>query len=430
MAQATIVIIGDELLTGEREESNSACIAIALSEVGIITRRILTVGDELSEITSAISSGLADCQLVVLSGGLGPTSDDRTKKAICQFFGLELRFHKDILEDIQRRFAERGLEMPAVNREQAYQPEGAMLLYNPLGSARGILLADEKSGGLVTALPGVPPEMKAMLAESLLPMLKERGLAGSPSAKRELRVVGLPESAVSELLAPLEKKYSSSPHFAIGYYPHQIEVLIHLKAPGLTPKEGEKFLDELESEARKALGDYIYERGGEDLAELVGRMLRERQATLAVAESCSGGLLSQRITAIPGASDYYLGGAITYSNQAKVKILGVSEKTLSDRGAVSAEVAEQMAWGAMKVFNADYALSTTGIAGPTGATVEKPVGLVYIACAHQEKVRAYKYIFIGGREMVMRRTAQTALDILRLTLMYGKFPEKRRGELT
>lgn len=430
MAQATIIIIGDELLTGEREESNSSYIASALGEVGIVTKRIVTVGDEPSEIISAISSGLADCQLVILSGGLGPTSDDRTKKAICQFFGLELEFHKDILEDIQRRFAERGLEMPAVNREQAYQPQGAMLLNNPLGSARGILLADEKRGGLVVAMPGVPPELKAMLAESLLPMLKERGLAGSPSAKRELRVVGLPESAVSELLAPLEKKYSSSPHLAVGYYPHQIEVLIRFQAKGLAPDKGEKFLDEVESDARKALGDYIYGRGGDDLSELVGRMLRERQTTLAVAESCSGGRLSQRITVIPGASDYYLGGAVAYSNRAKVKILGVSEITLADKGAVSAEVAEEMASGAIKAFNTDYALSTTGIAGPSGATAEKPVGLVYIACAHEEKVRAYKYIFIGGRDMVMRRTAQTALDILRLTLMYGKFPEKRRGELT
>jgi nicotinamide-nucleotide amidase len=159
-------------------------------------------------------------------------------------------------------------------------------------------------------------------------------------------------------------------------------------------------------------------------------MLRERKLTLAVAESCSGGLLSRRITAIPGASDYYLGGAVTYSNRAKASILGVSEKTLADKGAVSAEVAEEMALGAIGVFRADYALSTTGIAGPSGATAEKPVGLVYIACAHKEQVRAYKYIFIGGRDMVMQRAAQTALDILRLTLMSGKFPEKRRGEPT
>ena len=430
MAQATIVIVGDELLTGERVESNSSHIARTLGEAGIAVKRIITVGDELEEITSAIDVGLGDCQLVLLSGGLGPTSDDRTKDALCRYFAVQLEFHPQILDDIRNRFAERGMEMPQVNREQAYQPTGATLLDNPLGSARGILMVDERSGCIVSALPGVPPEMKAMLADSLLPLLKEKGLASPPPAQRELRVVGLPESGVAETLAPLEERHASHPHFAIAYYPHQIEVLVRLKAPGLEAEKGASFLDALEEEARRLLGDHIFGGGEDDLAEVVGKMLKEKKATLAVAESLSGGLLSQRITAVPGASDYYRGGVVAYSNQVKVELLGVREETRETVGAVSEEVAIQMALGAASTFHAEYALSTTGIAGPTGATAEKPVGLVYIACCRREDVRAYGHIFTGGRHMVMRRTAQTALDILRLTLLHDRFPEKRKGEMT
>jgi len=430
MTYATIIIVGDELLTGERIESNSGYIALLLGEAGITIKRIITIGDEQGEIISAVDQGLSDCRVVVLSGGLGPTSDDRTKEAICKYFKVELEFHPDILEDIRSRFSERGMEMPETNREQAYQPQGATLLHNPLGSAPGILLADMESGGLVFALPGVPAEMEAMLTESLIPILKDRGLAGPPPAKRELRVVGLPESRVAERLKPLEEKYASQPHFAIGYYPHQIEVLVRLKAPGLSVQEGVSFLEKVEDEVRALLGDYIFGTAEDDLAQVVGESLRERKATLAVAESCSGGLLSRRITDISGASDYYLGGVVAYSNKAKVKLLGVSPETLKTMGAVSAQVAEKMALGAVKKLGAQYALSTTGIAGPGGATAEKPVGLVYIACAHNDKTHAYKYIFTGGRRIIMRRTAQSALDILRLTLLHNRFPKKREGEIT
>ncbi|MGQ9706900.1 MAG: competence/damage-inducible protein A [bacterium] len=411
----SILIIGDELLTGSKIESNSIYITNRLSEIGIDVIKIITVGDDEDAIINSINFCLKYSYGVIVSGGLGPTSDDRTKDAICKFLNIEKIMHQEILDDIRERFAKRGIDMPQSNVEQAYQPKGAILLKNPIGTAYGFILY--KDNKPIITIPGVPLEMKVMMDESVLPYLREKGFGHSNIHILDAKVVGLVESSVYEKVLSLREWADERDNVTLAYYPHFIDVTVRVKVRG-----DESYAESVFNEARNILNDclddMIYGYGSDGLEVVVGRHLRDGGLKLSTAESCTGGLVSDRIVSAPGSSDYFLGGVISYSNEAKVSLLCVSQETLNKYGAVSPETAVEMAVGAKNGFNSDIAISTTGIAGPTGGTPEKPVGLVYIGWTFKDAFGTKK-LMLGGmsRSRVRLYTSQMALEIVRrLTL--------------
>jgi len=407
----SILIIGDELLTGEKVESNSTYISNRLSEIGVDVGKIITVGDDEDNIISALDFCLSKSCGVIVSGGLGPTSDDRTKDAICKFLNVVKTMHQEILDDIRERFAKRIIDMPESNVEQAYQPNGAILLKNPIGTAYGfVLYKDDKA---IITLPGVPSEMKIMMDEGVLPYLKEKGFGHSNIHILDARIVGLPESAIYDKVLPLREWAENKKSVSLAYYPHFIDVTVRVKVGG-DDDYAKSVFNEVKNILDECLGDRIYNYGLDGLEVVLGNHLREKVLTISTAESCTGGLVSDRIVSVPGSSDYFLGGVVSYSNEAKVSLLGVSQKTLDTYGAVSSETAVEMAVGAKNRFNSDIAISTTGIAGPTGGTPEKPVGLVYIGWTFRGETGSKK-LMLGGmsRTRVRLYTSQMALELAR-----------------
>jgi nicotinamide-nucleotide amidase len=412
--EATIIAIGDELLLGKTVNNNAAYLSGRLAAVGIGTRRQIVVGDRDDEIVAALEAARELAAVAVTTGGLGPTDDDRTLAAVASHLGRELVLHQPTLREIERRFARRGLPMPAVNVGQARVPAGARVLSNPLGTAPGLILEDE--GFLLCLLPGVPAEMEYIFEHGFLPYLEKRGYAGERVYEKLLHATGLPESAVAERLAGVE--VPAGLHLA--YLPQAAQV--DLRIWGTAPDE-ERFTKRarpaLEAVRRK-LGEYIFGEDGASLEEVVGELLARRGETVAVAESCTGGLLAKRLTDVPGASAWFLGGVVAYANEAKTSLLGVPEETLVSFGAVSEEVARALAAGARERFGATYALAATGIAGPSGGTAEKPVGMICFALAGADGAASTTQTFGGGRGWVRRRASQYALDLLRRRLREGE----------
>jgi len=410
----SIIIIGDELLTGSKVDSNSTFISAKLAEIGVDVKTIMTVGDDEKEIIDALGFCVTRSDGVIVSGGLGPTSDDKTKDAICKFVEVNMVEHKEILDDIKQRFSKRGVDMPEPNKEQAYQPEGAILFRNPVGTAYGFeVYKDEKP---IIALPGVPAEMKAIMVESVIPSLKEKGFGLSDLHILDAKVVGLAESAVYDAVGPLREWAEKRESICLAYYPHFVDVTVRVKVRG-EEEFAEKMFKEAKSILEDILGEKLYGYGEDGLEVVVGKLLRQNGMTISTAESCTGGLVSNRIVSVPGASDYFLGGVVAYSNEAKSNLLGVSEKTLSTFGAVSPETAEEMALGVRKKFASNIAVSTTGIAGPTGGTAEKPVGLVYVGWSYDNELGSKK-LMLGEmtRDRVRLYTSQMALDVARRIL--------------
>lgn len=407
---ATIIAIGDELLAGKTVNNNAAFISRRLAALGIGTRRQLVVGDDEAEIVSALEQARALAPLAVTTGGLGPTEDDRTLAAVAGHLGLELVLHRPTLKEIEKRFERRGIKMPAVNVSQARVPTGSLVLANALGTAPGIIIEDEDF--VVCLLPGVPAEMEYILEHGFIPYLEKKGYAGERVYEKQLHVAGLPESAVAEKLAAVD--VPAGLHLA--YLPQTAQV--NLRLWGTAPDEG-TFLERAKPAAdaiRAALGVRVFGEDGAALEQIVGEALAARGETLALAESCTGGLVAERITAVPGASAYFLGGVVSYANEAKVELLGVAEATIEAHGAVSEETAREMAAGARERFGATYALAITGVAGPSGGTAEKPVGTACFALADAEGVTSERRDFGGGRDWVRLRASQHALDMLRLRL--------------
>jgi nicotinamide-nucleotide amidase len=349
---------------------------------------------------------------VLVTGGLGPTADDRTRDAVCRALGLAMRLDEGILEGLRKRFAKRGIEMPEVNRRQAMVPEGASVLENRRGTAPGLFLATSGNRTLVL-LPGPPRELEPMFEDSVMPRLK--ALAGEVFYRtRKLWVAGLPESSVEQKIVSTYSAYEN-PLTTILAAPGQVE--IRLTAKGGSAAAADERNEELAAKLRAILGEHLFSEREESLEAVVGALLLDAGMRITVAESITGGLIAHRVTQVPGASRYFDTGFITYSNESKTALLGVPEELFGRVGAVSEEVALAMATGALERASADIALSVTGIAGPTGGSDEKPVGLVYIGVATRDSARAERRQFPGERRQVKRWTAQTALDLVRHELL-------------
>ncbi len=408
---ASILAVGSELLGTTRLDTNSLFLTGELETMGLRVVRKACVGDEWPELEAEMRLAMGRAPLLVVSGGLGPTADDRTKEVLAAILGRKLVRDEEILGRIRERFRRRGWEMPSVNEKQADIVEGAVVLENRPGSAPGFLV--EEGGRAVVLLPGVPVELKTMWADEAAPRLARLfGRAGVH--RRILKVGGLPESFVEERIQPVYAAHAGSP---ITILANAGEVQLHFAASG-TAEEAEAILDRIEADFRKALGDSIFGRDAETLEGNVGSLLRSLGQTLALAESCTGGLIAGRLTEAPGASDYFLGSAVTYANSAKAGLVGVRPETLERFGAVSEETAREMAAGARVRFGATIGFSVTGIAGPTGGSAEKPVGTVHMALDGADGARLHRSVlFAGDRALVRRWTVSAALVMIRQHLM-------------
>ncbi|HKR59097.1 MAG TPA: competence/damage-inducible protein A [Pyrinomonadaceae bacterium] len=408
---AEIIAIGSELLHPDRTDTNSLWLTEKLNSIGIEVKLKTIVGDDDARLEEAIRDAVKRSKVVITTGGLGPTEDDITRKIAARAVGRRLQLNDAVLEEIRRKFAAFGRPMPERNSRQAMVIDGADVLDNPNGSAPGLYL--EHDGTSIALLPGPPREMRPMFESQVLPRLVEK--AGAVRVVRRLiRVAGLGESAVDEKIAPIYMQYEN-PQTTILFNKSEIE--IHLTAKGRTEEDAERLLDDLSLRLEEALGHSVFSFRGELMEEIVGMRLTVTGYTLAVAESCTGGLIAERLTEIPGASKYFMEGVVTYSNEAKIRALGVNQKLLRKHGAVSAEVAEAMAQGVRKRANTDLGLSVTGIAGPDGGTEEKPVGLVYIALASENLTEHRRLVLPGDRHLVRWRASQAALDLLRRRLI-------------
>lgn len=411
-----IVTIGDELLLGFTIDTNAAHLARELAGLGIQVVRRATAGDAPSDIAAAVGDALERTGAVITTGGLGPTSDDLTKPSIAALFGRGMHLDATVLAGIEELFRSRGYPgpMPASNRAQAMVPEGARILGNRHGSAPGIWLEDER-GRWVAMLPGVPREMRGMLADTLLPLLRERaGDTGTVVRSRTLRTTGIAESALADRIGDLVK--SMGP-ISLAYLPGAEGVDLRLTVRDVDSSNADTMLADAGRLLLGRIGERVYGEGGADLAAVVVEECRAQQLRIAVGESCTGGLLGGRLTAVPGASAVFMGGVIAYDNSVKLQLLGVEEQLLASEGAVSEQVARRMATGARERFGTEIGIGVTGIAGPGGGTPAKPVGTVWVAADVAGKVTVTGRGYPGDREEIRARSAQAALDIVRVALM-------------
>ena len=422
--QVELITIGDELLLGFTIDTNAAHIARTLAASGVEIVRRTTVGDEAAKIAAAVREALERTGAVITTGGLGPTSDDLTKPAIAKIFGRQMKLDEEIATKIEERWRARfpTSRFPATNRAQAEIPEGARILTNRHGTAPGIWLEDEK-GRWVAMMPGVPREMRGMLAEELLPAIKARASGEGEQnvvLSGTLRTTGIAESAIAELLGPnfLGDPDTEPGSLPLAYLPGVAGVDLRVTSKGLPLARAEKRVGEAIVKLKGRVGAYAYGVDDADLAAVVLEKCRAADLTLAVAESCTGGMLGERLTSIPGSSDVFLGGVIAYHNEVKRSLLGVRSEALERSGAVSEEVAVQMASGVRESLGADVGVSVTGIAGPGGGTPEKPVGLVWIA-VHASEVKARRFHVGGDRAEIRQRAAQAALEMVRRALSNG-----------
>jgi len=412
-----VVTIGDELLLGYTIDTNAAHLARTLAAEGVEITRRTTVGDTADAIAAAVREALDRAGAVITTGGLGPTSDDLTKPSIAALFGRGMVLDEQHLAWMKERFTRLFQRpMPAANRQQAMLPEGARKLRNNHGSAPGIWLEDER-GRWVAMLPGVPREMRGMLADTLLPLIRERiGGERRVVRSRTLRTTGLGESFIADRVASLEGGVGD---VALAYLPNVEGTDLRVTVRNAPPEDATKRLAVAAERLRTVVGDVVYGEDGADLAAVVLDLCREKGLTLAVAESCTGGLLGARLTAIPGSSDVVIGGVIAYSNALKVSLLGVPSTALAEQGAVSEPVVLAMAAGARSATGASIGVAITGIAGPGGGTDEKPVGTVWIASDVAGKVEARRLRLIGDRGEVRQRAAQAALEMVRRRVLDG-----------
>ncbi len=418
---AEIIAVGSELLTPDRLDTNSLFLTEELNRLGIEVVRKTIVGDDRELLSAAFRDALDRVPLVISSGGLGPTEDDLTREAVADLLGRKLHRNDEILRAIQGRFRSFGREMPEVNIRQAMVPEGAEPLDNPGGTAPGLWI--EEKGRMIALLPGPPRELKPMFLEKIVPRLARR-VSGVRLFHRDLRVAGMGESHVEQRIAPIYKRYGDV-HTTVLASPGEIQ--IHLRMWTDDSVHAEKTLKEIVEGIQIALGDRIFSARGESLEEVVARQLTLNTATIATAESCTGGLLAQRLTSIAGSSSYFLGGVVSYSNELKTAWVNVPTELIQSKGAVSAEVATALADGIRRHVGSTLGVGITGIAGPGGGTEEKPVGTVHIAVAHAGGVKEIGRIYPGDREAVRWQAAQIALDLVRVHFLYNDAKSGPRG---
>src|SRR5882672_10644576 len=409
--QAEIIAVGSELLSSHRLDTNSLFLTDELNALGVEVVTKCVVGDDCRRLAEAVRRAISSSQIVIITGGLGPTEDDVTRDAVALALDRKLRLHGDICEQLEQRFRQLGRKMAEVNKRQAFVIDGAEILPNDRGTAPGQWI--DEGGASIMLLPGPPHELKAMFTRQCLPRL-ERRVPKLVIRTLVMRVAGLPESDLDQLIAPVYKKYEN-PVTTILAAAGDIQV--HLRARCATEAEALALLAEVAGPIEQLLAEKIYSRNGEPLEVVVGELLRQHRATLSVAESCTGGLLAERMTSVPGSSDYFEAGFVTYAKRLKTELLGVSEAVLESAGAVSKETAEAMAIGARRRTGSTYALAVTGVAGPGQGGETAPVGTVFVALADVNGARVAHRQFLGDRDRIRQFTTQMALDMLRRRIL-------------
>ena len=407
-----IIAVGTELLLGNIVNTNAQYLSQKLADLGIDVYYHVVVGDNLKRLTETIKTSLERSDIVITSGGLGPTADDITKEGAAQAMGLKLLPDEESIERIKKIFITTGRIMTENNIKQGYIPEGTVVLENNNGTAPGVLI--EKEGKIVIMLPGPPKELYPMFESKVLPYLKSK--TDSTIRSKVLRVIGVGESAVEHMLKDI---FDSQANPTIAPYAKDGEVHLRITAKTGIPEEADSLIAEMEQKVRAILDDNIYGCNEETLEEAVLKLLQKKNLTISLAESCTGGLVASRLTDIPGASASLISGVVSYSNESKINILKVKEETIRKYGAVSPQTAEEMAVGAKKLSNTDIGLSITGIAGPDGGSAEKPVGLCYIGIAIGNSVIVQKIMLTGNRNRIRWGSSSRALDFLRRELLSG-----------
>lgn len=404
---AEIIAVGSELLTSDRQDTDSLFLTEKLNSLGIEVRFKTIVGDDAGRLANVLECACKRCEIVVLTGGLGPTQDDITRETVSEVLGRPLRENTEIRARIEKRYQRLGRPMPSNNLRQAMVPEGAEWLDNANGTAPGIWI--EHDGVIVVLLPGPPAELEAMFDAICVPRLAR--VAGPERIRsRVYKIIGLPESEVDHRIAPIYME-RQNPATTILSCAGTIEV--HLRARAPSSAEAEALLDDLGDKIELELGEHVFSTRGETLEEIVGMYLMMKQQTVAVAESCTGGLLSERLTNTPGSSGFFLGGAVCYSNDLKTKLAGVPAPTLATYGAVSKPVAQALAEGIRRRAQASIGVGITGIAGPGGGSAEKPVGLVFIALSDARGTTIREFRFPGNRQRIRFLASQMGLEMIR-----------------
>lgn len=407
--KANVISIGDELLIGQTINTNASYIGAKLTETGLIVSRVVTTSDEMDNIIHEIAAALKNSDVVLVTGGLGPTHDDLTREAICKYFNSSLRRDEDVYNDIKERFARFGRELTPTNEDQCLVPDCCQAIRNFNGTAPGYWI--EKGDKVVVVMPGVPREMKAMVENFVLPNLKTRyNDRLKKIARLNILTTGIAESTLYDKLSPIDEVF---PDVKVAFLPNLNGVKIRLTAEADTMETATEIVMAAQQQLRLRAGRYIYCEGDDDLSKVIGNLLRERQLTLAIAESCTGGNISNLLTDHSGSSEYYERGIVAYSNASKVEILNVDEDLISEKGSVSEEVALEMCKGVRSISGTDLGLSITGILGPKGATPTKPVGLVYIGVASHDRSVVRKFNFGGTRIENKVRASQAALEMVR-----------------
>jgi nicotinamide-nucleotide amidase len=407
---AEIIAAGSEMLTPARLDTNSLWLTERLNVLGVEVTAKHVIGDDRARMAATVQTSLANAEIIITTGGLGPTEDDVTRDAVAAALSRNLIYVDAIRERIEARFRFRNRPMPEINKRQAWLVDGAEMLPNPNGTAPGQWI--EHCGRLIVLLPGPPHEMKPLFELECEPRFRAK-LPPLAIATRFYRVAMMPESELDQRIAPVYTRYQNP---ATTILAAQGDIQIHLRARGASLEDAERLASDVGTQIEEILGDRIYSRDGSTLEETVGRLLRERGETVSVAESCTGGLVGQRLTSVAGSSDYFLGGFLTYTNAMKTALLGVSEALLAEHTAVSEAVAAAMATGARERTGASWGVSVTGVAGPAGGTEANPVGTVILGLAGSNGAHTHRLRFVGDRERIRMWASQAALDLLRRSL--------------
>ena len=409
---AHIITIGDEILIGQIIDTNSAWMGQQLNMQGIQVGKIVTVSDKQRDITNAVDAAFSEADIILLTGGLGPTKDDITKKALTDYFGVEMRFSESTYNRIQRLFQKFGKTMTEAHHEQSYMPSNADLLMNKMGTAPGMWF--EHDGKVLVSMPGVPYEMKYLMEAEVLPKLKNQ-FPGKPISHRTILTVGEGESRIAERIDPFLE--ALPPNIKMAYLPGTGQVRLRMTGIGDDENELNRLLDKKVEELKPFISEFIFGFEKEKLEEVVGKMLLEKGKTLSTAESCTGGFLAHKITSIPGSSAYFSGSVIAYSNAVKMNQLQVKPSTLKMQGAVSEETVKEMVRGTLDMLKTDIAIAISGIAGPDGGTPEKPVGTIWIGIGDKKNTKAYQLNLWKDRMKNIEYTTTVALNVIRKFLL-------------
>lgn len=412
IVKATIITIGDELLIGQVIDTNSAWIATHLNESGIWLHRRVSIGDKKEDIVTTLKEESEEADIIIITGGLGPTADDITKPVLCEYFGGKLISNEEVLNHVKNIFEKRNLPFTERNAKQAEVPDNCTVLFNPVGTAPGMMF--EKGGKLYFSLPGVPMEMMHIMTNKVLPLLSNR-FQHFHILHRTLVTSGIGESFLADLIQPWEEKLPD--YIQPAYLPGHGLIRLRLTGKHANRELLEKSLDKEFSELKNYVSEYLIVDEDLTLVQFVSRLMKDKQLTLSTAESCTGGYIAHLITSEPGASAFYYGSVISYDNSVKEGLLGVTAETLKTQGAVSKETVTEMAMGALKLLNTNYAIAVSGILGPSGGTPEKPVGTVWIAVANKNTIHCKEYHFPYNRVKNIQMVANTALNNLRKLIL-------------